>query len=62
MTLQKVNNHTIEDLMDSERDGFSDAEARRMMTRMFNELKEDIQQLNESKENTGKNSRRDKNN
>jgi molybdenum-dependent DNA-binding transcriptional regulator ModE len=55
MTLQKANNHTIEDLVDSEGDESSVAEVRRMMIRMFNELKEDIQkQFNESQENMDK--------
>jgi SOS response regulatory protein OraA/RecX len=47
MTAQKINNHTIEDLVDSEGDESSVAEAKRMITRMFKELKEDVQkQLN----------------
>jgi hypothetical protein len=50
MTPQKVNNHTIEGLTESEQDESSDAEVRRMMIRMLNELKEDVQkQLNEPK-------------
>jgi hypothetical protein len=52
MTPQKVNNHTIEDLADSERDEYSGAEVRRIITRMFKDLKMEIQkQLNESQEN-----------
>jgi hypothetical protein len=46
MTLRKVNNHTIEDLMDSEGDEISVFKFKRMM--MFKEFKEDIQkQVNE---------------
>jgi hypothetical protein len=53
VTPQKVHqNHTIEDLVESERDESSVAEVRRIMIRMLTELKEDIQkQLNESQEN-----------
>jgi hypothetical protein len=47
MTPQKAHNHTIEDLVDSDGDESSFAQVRRMMIRMFNELKvelkEDIQ-------------------
>jgi hypothetical protein len=58
MTPQKAHNHTIEDLVDSEGEESPVTEVRRMMIRMFNELKvelkEDIQkQFNESQENTG---------
>jgi hypothetical protein len=42
MTPQKVNNQTIEDLVDSEEDESSFAEVTRMVIRMFNKLKEDI--------------------
>jgi hypothetical protein len=42
MTTQKVNSHTIEDLVDSACDESSVSEVKRMMTRMFKELKEDI--------------------
>jgi hypothetical protein len=35
MTIQNVNNRTIQDLMDSEGDESSAAEIRRMITRMF---------------------------
>jgi hypothetical protein len=53
MMPQKVSNHTIEDLVDSEGDESSVAEVRRMITIMFKELKKDLQnQLNESQENT----------
>jgi hypothetical protein len=52
ITSQMVKNHTRQDLVDSERDESSVAEARRMVTRMFKELKEDLQkQLYESQEN-----------
>jgi hypothetical protein len=51
MTPQKVNNHTMEDLLDSEGDKFSVTKVRRMMIRKFNELKEDLQkQPKESQE------------
>lgn len=40
MTLQKVNNHPIENLVDSEGDENSDSEFKRMMIRMFNEFKD----------------------
>jgi hypothetical protein len=43
MTLPKVNNHTIEDLVDKEGDEISVAEIKIMITVMFKELKEDIQ-------------------
>jgi succinate dehydrogenase/fumarate reductase flavoprotein subunit len=39
MTPQKINNHTIEDLVHSERDESPVAQVRRMMIRMVNELK-----------------------
>jgi hypothetical protein len=39
MTPQTVNNHTMEDLEDNEEDESSVAEVRRMITRMFKELK-----------------------
>jgi hypothetical protein len=52
MTPQKVNNRTIEDLVDSEGDEYPVGEVRRMMIGMFNELKEDMQKhLKESQEN-----------
>jgi hypothetical protein len=59
MTPQKTNNHTIEDLMQSEGNKSPVADLRRMMTRMFNELKEELKenmqkQLNEYQENTDK--------
>jgi hypothetical protein len=38
----KTNNHIKEGLIESEGDESSIAEVRRMMTQMFNELKEDI--------------------
>jgi hypothetical protein len=37
-----TDNHKIEDLVDGEGDESPVAEVRRMMLRMFNELKEDI--------------------
>jgi CRISPR/Cas system CMR-associated protein Cmr5 small subunit len=40
MTHQKVNNHPIENLVDSEGDENSDSEFKRMMIRMFNEFKD----------------------
>jgi hypothetical protein len=40
MTPQKVDNQTIEDLVDSEGNESLDAEVRIMMIRMFNELEE----------------------
>jgi hypothetical protein len=43
MTPQKAHNHTIEDLVGSEGDKSPLAEVRRMMIRMLNKLKEDIQ-------------------
>jgi hypothetical protein len=59
---QKTNNNNIiENLEESEGDESPVAVVRRMI-RMFNKLKEDMQkQLNESQENTDKNSRRHKN-
>jgi hypothetical protein len=53
MNYQNAHNHTIEHLVDSEKDESPFAEVRRIMIRMFKELKielkEDIQkQLNES--------------
>jgi hypothetical protein len=48
MTPQKVNNHTIKDLMDSEEDETSVSEHMTMMIRMIKEVKEDLQkQVNE---------------
>jgi predicted ester cyclase len=52
-TPQKPNNHTIKDLVESEGDKSSVAAFRKMMIRMFNELKEEHKeekqkQLNES--------------
>jgi hypothetical protein len=48
MTPQKVNNSTIEDLMDSEGDVTSVFTFKRIMIRISMELKEDIQkQVNE---------------
>jgi hypothetical protein len=38
MSPQKVNDHTIEDLADSEWDESSVAEVRKIMIRMFNKL------------------------
>jgi Arc/MetJ-type ribon-helix-helix transcriptional regulator len=62
MTPQKANNHTIEDLVESEEYESTVAEVRRLL-RMFTELKKDIQkQLSESQDNTDKNLRRDRNN
>jgi hypothetical protein len=57
MTPQKVNNHTIENLVDSKGDKSPIAEVRRMMIRIFNELKTELKkdkQLIESQENTDK--------
>jgi hypothetical protein len=45
MTPQKANNHSIEDLKESEGDESSVAVVKRMI-RMFNELKEDIKKTN----------------
>jgi hypothetical protein len=42
-TLQKANNITVENLVESEEEESSVADIRRMMIRMFNEFKEDIQ-------------------
>jgi hypothetical protein len=42
-TPQKANNKTIEDLVESEEGESSVTDVRRMMIRMFYELKEDIQ-------------------
>jgi hypothetical protein len=42
MTPQKVNNHTIEDLVESEGDEFPVAEVRRMFNEFKEELKENI--------------------
>jgi uncharacterized protein YeaO (DUF488 family) len=56
MTPQKVNNHTVEDLLFSEMDESPLVEVRRkisMLNEHYEEFKEDIQkQLNESQENT----------
>jgi hypothetical protein len=49
MTPQKVNNHTIEDFLDSEEDKSPLAEVRRIMIRMVNEDKEDEQKNNSMK-------------
>jgi hypothetical protein len=43
MTPQKVNDHTIEEFVDSEGDEISFSDIRGMMITMFKELKEDIQ-------------------
>jgi hypothetical protein len=46
MTPQKVNNHTMKDLMDSKRDK---TKLKRMMIRMIKEVKKDMQkQIQES--------------
>jgi peptidyl-tRNA hydrolase len=51
MTPQKANSYTIEDFVVSERTESSVADIRKMMIRMFKELKEIIQkQLNEFQE------------
>jgi hypothetical protein len=56
ITLQKVNNHTVEDLLFSEMDESPLVEVRRkisMLNEHYEEFKEDIKkQLNESQENT----------
>jgi hypothetical protein len=55
MTPQKDNDHKIGDLVDSEMDDSSVAEVRRMMIKVFNQLKENIhKQFNESQENMDK--------
>jgi hypothetical protein len=55
MIPQNSNNNIIVDLVESKGDESSVADLRRMMTRMFNELKENMQkQLNEYQENTDK--------
>jgi hypothetical protein len=43
MTPQKVHNHTVEDLVDSEWEESSVSGVRRMITRMFKKSKEEIQ-------------------
>jgi hypothetical protein len=63
MTPQNIYNYTIEDLVDSEGDKTSVSELRRMMIRVFKELKENIQkQINKSQENMDKKLRRHRNN
>jgi hypothetical protein len=53
MTPQKVNSHTIEDLVDSEGNESAVADIRKI-TRMSKELKDDLQkQLNESQKKKG---------
>jgi hypothetical protein len=42
MTSQKTNNNIIEELVESERDDCAVADVRRMVLRMFNELKEEL--------------------
>jgi hypothetical protein len=42
MTPQKTSNNTTEDLVESEGDESPVADVKRMMIRMFNELKENI--------------------
>jgi hypothetical protein len=55
MTPQKVNNHTTKDLNVSEVDEMSNIELKGMMTRMTNEMKENIyKHFNVIKENTNK--------
>jgi hypothetical protein len=50
-----TNNSMIEDMIESEGDGSPVGDLRRMMIRMFNELKENMgKQLNEYQENMGK--------
>jgi hypothetical protein len=66
MTLQKTKNNTTEDLTESEEDECSGADFRRMMTRMFNELKEKLtedmqKQLMNPKRTWIKNSRKHRN-
>jgi molybdenum-dependent DNA-binding transcriptional regulator ModE len=52
MIPQKTNKNTIHDLVESEWDESPVADMKRMLIRMFNELKEDIQkQFNEHQEN-----------
>jgi hypothetical protein len=52
MNPKKINNYTIEDLVDSEEDESSDAKVKRIIIRMFTELKKNIQkQLYVSQEN-----------
>jgi hypothetical protein len=63
MTLQKVHNHTIEDLVDSEGDESSVSVVQNMMIRKFKEFKDDIQkQLNEFQDTVAKKLRRHRNN
>jgi hypothetical protein len=63
MSPQSIYNYTIEDLVDSEGDKTSVSELRRMMIRVFKELKENIQkQINKSQENMDKKLRRHRNN
>jgi hypothetical protein len=54
MTPQKANNHTVEDLVDSEREESPVSDVRRMIIRMFEELIELQKQLNEYQEDTDK--------
>jgi molybdenum-dependent DNA-binding transcriptional regulator ModE len=55
MTPQKTNNNIIEDLVESKGDESPVTDIRRMIIRMFNELKEGIQkQFNDSQENKDK--------
>jgi hypothetical protein len=56
---QKINKNRIEDLVESKRDEFPVADLRRMMIRMFIELKEELKegiqkQCNEAQENMDK--------
>jgi hypothetical protein len=44
MTAQKANNNIVEDMVESERDESPAADIRRMMIRMFNELKEELKE------------------
>jgi uncharacterized coiled-coil protein SlyX len=55
MAPQKISNHIIEDLMDSERDESSVAEARRTITKIFRKLKEDQKSNSVTPEITEKN-------
>jgi hypothetical protein len=55
MTPQKINSKSIEDVVESEGNESSVADINRMMSRMFDELKENIQkQLKDYQENTDK--------
>jgi hypothetical protein len=44
MTPQKAKNHTLENLVESEGDDSLVAEVRRMMIKMFNNLKEEFRE------------------